>query len=87
MAVGVFSRLKEGLNRSTQKLSEGLGALGKRRLDDAALDELEDALISADLGTEVAQRVIDSFRRTRFRQGGDGRRDQAGAGRRDRDNS
>jgi fused signal recognition particle receptor len=66
MAVGVFSRLKEGLNRSTQKLSEGLGALGKRRLDDAALDELEDALISADLGTEVAQRVIDSFRRTRF---------------------
>jgi fused signal recognition particle receptor len=66
MAVGVFSRLKEGLNRSTQKLSEGLGALGKRRLDDAALDELEDALISADLGTEVARRVIDSFRRSRF---------------------
>jgi len=66
MAIGVFSRLKEGLNRSTQKLSEGLGALGKRRLDDAALDELEDALISADLGTEVARRVIDSFRRTRF---------------------
>jgi fused signal recognition particle receptor len=66
MAIGVFSRLKEGLNRSTQKLSEGLGALGKRRLDDAALDELEDALISADLGTKVARRVIDSFRRTRF---------------------
>jgi fused signal recognition particle receptor len=66
MAVGVFSRLKDGLTRSTQKLSEGLGNLGKRRLDDAALDELEDALISADLGTEVARRVIDSFRRTRF---------------------
>ncbi len=66
MAIGVFSRLREGLNRSTQKLSEGLGALGKRRLDEAALDELEDALISADLGTEVARRVIDSFRRTRF---------------------
>jgi fused signal recognition particle receptor len=66
MAIGVFSRLREGLNRSTQKLSEGLGNLGKRRLDDAALDELEDALISADLGTEVARRVIESFRRTRF---------------------
>ena len=66
MAISVFSRLREGLNRSTQKLTEGLGSLGKRRLDDAALDELEDALISADLGTEVARRVIDSFRRTRF---------------------
>jgi fused signal recognition particle receptor len=66
MAIGVFSRLKEGLSRSTQKLSEGLGALGKRRLDDAGLDELEDALISADLGTEVSRRVIESFRRTRF---------------------
>jgi len=66
MAISVFSRLREGLNRSTQKLSEGLGNLGKRRLDDAALDELEDALISADLGTVVARRVIDSFRRSRF---------------------
>jgi len=66
MAISAFSRLREGLNRSTQKLSEGLGNLGKRRLDDAALDELEDALISADLGTEVARRVIDSFRRSRF---------------------
>jgi fused signal recognition particle receptor len=66
MAISVYSRLREGLNRSTRKLSEGLGSLGKRRLDDAALDELEDALISADLGTEVARRVIDSFRRSRF---------------------
>jgi fused signal recognition particle receptor len=66
MAISAFSRLREGLNRSTQKLSEGLGNLGKRRLDDAALDELEDALISADLGTVVARRVIDSFRRSRF---------------------
>jgi fused signal recognition particle receptor len=66
MAVGVFSRLREGLARSTQKLSEGLSNIGKRRLDGEALEELEEVLISADLGTEVAQRVIDSFRRTRF---------------------
>jgi len=70
MALGVFSRLKEGLTRSTQKLGEGLSNLTavvrNRRLDDEALEELEDALISADLGTEVARRVIDSFRRSRF---------------------
>jgi fused signal recognition particle receptor len=67
MALGFFSRLKEGLTRSTQKLSEGItSALRKRRLDDEALEELEEALISADLGTEVARRVIENFRRSRF---------------------
>ena len=67
MALGFFSRLKEGLTRSTQKLTEGIAAaFTQRRLDDAALDELEDVLISADLGTEVARRVIASFRRSRF---------------------
>lgn len=64
---GFFDKLKYGLSRSTQKLSEGIKTvLSKRRLDDAALDELEDLLISADLGTEAAARVIESFRRTRF---------------------
>jgi fused signal recognition particle receptor len=68
MALGsFFSRLKEGLSRSTQKLSGGITAVfKKRRLDDEALEELEELLISADLGTEVARRVIASFRRTRF---------------------
>jgi len=64
---GFFSRLKQGLSRSTQKLTGGISAtFAKRRLDDAALEELEDLLISADLGTVVAARIIDAFRRTRF---------------------
>ena len=68
MALGsFFSRLKEGLSRSTQKLSGGITAVfKKRRLDDEALEELEDLLISADLGTEAAKKVIAAFRRTRF---------------------
>jgi fused signal recognition particle receptor len=68
MALGsFFSRLKEGLSRSTQKLSGGITAVfKKRRLDEEALEELEDLLISADLGTEAARRVILAFRRTRF---------------------
>ena len=67
MALGFFSRLKEGLTRSTQKLSEGITTVfKKRRLDDEALEELEEVLISADLGTDVARRVIANFRRTRF---------------------
>jgi fused signal recognition particle receptor len=67
MALGFFSRLKEGLSRSTQKLTDGLGAvLTRRKLDEAALQDLEDALVGADLGTEVAARILESFRRTRF---------------------
>jgi len=67
MALGFFSRLKEGLSRSTQKLTGSLGAvLTRHKLDEAALQDLQDALVGADLGTEVAARIIESFRRTRF---------------------
>jgi fused signal recognition particle receptor len=67
MALGFFSRLKEGLSRSTQKLSEGLGAtFTRRKLDDAALEELEDVLVAADLGATVARRIIRNFRSSRF---------------------
>ena len=64
---GFFTRLKEGLSRSTQKLTTGISAVvTKRKLDDAALEELEELLISADLGPAVAARIIAAFRRTRF---------------------
>ena len=64
---GFLGRLRAGLARSTQKLTAGIGAaLTRRKLDDAALAELEDALISADLGPAVAADVVASLRRTRF---------------------
>ena len=67
MALGFFSRLKEGLSRSTQKLGGGITAVfKKRRLDEEALEELEELLLSVDLGVDAAQRVIESFRRSRF---------------------
>ncbi len=67
MALGFLSRLKQGLARSTAKISESLGAVFvRRKLDDAALSDLEDVLVAADLGTAVAARIIAEFRRTRF---------------------
>ena len=67
MALGFLGRLRDGLSRSTQKLGTGLAAVvTHRRLDDVALDELEEALITADLGPAVAREVIASFRRSRF---------------------
>jgi fused signal recognition particle receptor len=67
MALGFLSRLKQGLARSTGKISESIGAVfTRRKLDDQALQDLEDVLVAADLGTAVAARVIAAFRRTRF---------------------
>lgn len=67
MALGFFSRLKQGLSSSTQKLGNNLTSVfTKRRLDDESLEQLEDILISADFGPEVAENVIESFRKTRF---------------------
>ncbi|WP_408015121.1 signal recognition particle-docking protein FtsY [Roseomonas harenae] len=66
-AGGFFSRLKAGLSRSTARLTENLtGLFRKRRLDEAALEELEETLITADLGLPAAQRIVEGFRRTRF---------------------
>jgi fused signal recognition particle receptor len=64
---GFFNRLKEGLSRSTARITETLTTVfKKRRLDDEALEELEELLISADLGVDAAARVIAEFRRSRF---------------------
>jgi len=64
---GWLSRLRAGLSRSTAKLAESVTAIFvKRRLDDAALEELEETLIAADLGVAASQRIVAGFRRTRF---------------------
>jgi len=68
MAVSAFfARLKSGLSRSAARLTENITAtFTKRKLDDAALEELEEQLIAADLGANVAARIIKNFRSTRF---------------------
>jgi fused signal recognition particle receptor len=66
---GWFQRLKAGLQRSSQRLSEGITAIvGRRRLDDETLQELEELLIGADLGTTLADEFVGRLRRTRFNQ-------------------
>ncbi len=60
---GFFSRLKQGLSRSSARLN---AVFVKRQLDDATLEELEDELIAADLGPAVAGRIIEQFREKSF---------------------
>ena len=67
MALGFMSRLREGLSRSTQKLTTGITDLvAKRRLDETWLAELEELLIAADLGPGVAEQCIATFRSSRW---------------------
>jgi fused signal recognition particle receptor len=56
---GWFSRLKQGLSKSSKSLTGSITAIfTKRKLDAATLQELEDTLIQADLGITVAERII-----------------------------
>ena len=64
---GWFSRLKAGLSRSSSKLADGIGGIfTKRRLDAEALEELEELLITADLGVETAASLTAELARDRF---------------------
>ena len=66
---GWFQRLKQGLQRSSSRLSDGITHIfTRRRLDTATLGELEELLIGADLGVTLAAEVTESLRRTRFEQ-------------------
>ncbi|QJE73791.1 signal recognition particle-docking protein FtsY [Aerophototrophica crusticola] len=62
-----FSRLKDGLSKSTSRLTEGItGIFTKKKLDDEALEELEELLIRADLGPTTAARLTAGLAKTRF---------------------
>ena len=55
---GWFQRLKQGLTKTSTRLSQDIaGIFTKRKLDAAALQELEDLLIQADLGVDTAMRI------------------------------
>jgi fused signal recognition particle receptor len=64
---GWFARLRAGLSRSSNRLRDNIsGILTRRRLDAEALEELEEALITADLGVEAAAELVAELGRTRF---------------------
>ena len=64
---GWFGRLKSGLSKSSSKLTAGIAAIFKsRKLDAAALEELEDLLITADLGVATAALLTANLARDRF---------------------
>jgi fused signal recognition particle receptor len=64
---GWFVRLRTGLSRSSSRLKDNIASiLTRRKLDAEALEELEEALITADLGVEAAAELAAELGRTRF---------------------
>ena len=66
--VGWFQKLSAGLSKTREAVTGQLDRLLGRAADPALLDELEVALISADLGLPVVERIMDQLR-TQMRGG------------------
>ncbi|GJL90145.1 MAG: hypothetical protein DHS20C03_38540 [Minwuia thermotolerans] len=64
---GWFGRLKDGLKRSTGQLTGSISAVfTRRKLDDEALEDLEEILIRADLGVQAAARITTEIAKGRY---------------------
>jgi fused signal recognition particle receptor len=65
--LGWLGRLRQGLTRSSNQLTTNISAaLTRKKLDDETLEELEEALIMADLGVETAALLTQRLARDRF---------------------
>ncbi|NNG13101.1 MAG: signal recognition particle-docking protein FtsY, partial [Halobacteria archaeon] len=62
---GLFARLKSGLARTRHSLTDGVAALvlGSKAIDDELLEEIETALLVADVGVEATREIIDDLTR------------------------
>ncbi len=57
-----LERLKKGLTKTSSKLTQNvIAAVDGRKLDQQAIEQLEDALIMADMGPSVAAQLIGSL--------------------------
>jgi len=62
-------RLLGGFKRTSDRLVGNLAGLGTARLDDATLDDIEEALIASDLGPVTAKRIRDRLAEGSFERG------------------
>jgi fused signal recognition particle receptor len=72
--MGFFVKFKAGLQKTHQKLAHEIKRIVTRspKLDAAALEDLEAALIGADLGMDMTTQIIDAVKRTYETQGDTG---------------
>lgn len=65
--ISIFSKLKQGLSKTSGKISAGIDKIFyKKKLDTETLEELEELLISTDMGSLVAAKIIEDFKSLKF---------------------
>ena len=66
-STGWLVRLRDGLNKSSSPLVDGIKSiLNNKRLESSTLQELEDLLISSDLGIKAAEQLTKSISNKKF---------------------
>ena len=67
MVLGWFKKLKGTLSKSSEKISDGIKkALKSKKIDESTLEELDDLLISSDLGVESASNITSELRKSKL---------------------
>jgi len=61
---GLFKRFRKGLSKSREQLNEKLGNvfIGRKEISGEVMEDLEEALITSDIGFETTQALIESAR-------------------------
>ena len=61
--IGVIRQFHEGLSRTKEALFGALGGLvGRKRIDEATIDLLEESFFGADFGVDTAEEIIEEIR-------------------------
>src|SRR5690242_11440748 len=70
--MGLFDKFKAGLQKTHNKLTHEIKRIVSRspRLEAEALEELEAALIAADLGLETTNQILEAVKKSYESQGG-----------------
>ena len=58
---GFFAKLKEKITNKAPGLDKAIGNLFQKKLDDASIEELEEALYEADFGVETTEEIIEAI--------------------------
>lgn len=67
MSGGWLSRLKAGLSKTSSSITQGItGVFTKRKLDAESLEELETALVQADVGAGASAKIVAAFGKARM---------------------
>ena len=67
MVFGWFKKLKSGLSKSSEKLTTKINKVIKgKKIDEETLSELEEILISSDMGVKFSLEVIDDLRKSKM---------------------